>query len=560
MFIKKIQLKNCLCFKDAWIPSKGEFGKINCFIGQNDRGKSLVLKIFDIIFNGIDGSLFEGFQSGGSKYKFDLNPMGINLINDNKIGIAEIRIFLGINNEEYNQFNKIISLLLTKFPILDRMRDLLIEYSIKYENELEGHFYIDKIWVGNYLEDKWILTDEFGGHKKEFQQILFEMFDKMGYILIPAIRKIDREIVTRVEKNWSPNPNGSGIANAIYEYINNPTLGKRSVINQLEQDLNIYTEFKEIKAFIDQNMRDLEYDERPQRFIGDATKQMTVSFFNIRNFNKKIIGYEEPESHLDPRRQKRLIKILKKLTKENDIQFFITTHSPFLIDQSDLQNIYHFKRTTNGIQSENVGTDEDLWNLLKTIGIRPHDFLQSDMVIFTEGPSDKLILEIFAKKLDYNLDELNITMQDIGGSLNNLDVDALLKINRNFRLILCSHVGNQQMVDIIQNIEKKFKEANQTSKLIILKKREIENYLSARVIEKEFKFKPNSIVINDESNVEMLVKNTSEIYGKIEHWGTKTKRGPKIASLMDVNEIDDDIKKLFEQIVKEIKENPDFPS
>jgi hypothetical protein len=29
---------------------------------------------------------------------------------------------------------------------------------------------------------------------------------------------------------------------------------------------------------------------------------------------------------------------------------------------------------------------------------------------------------------------------------------------------------------------------------------------------------------------------------------------------MDVNEIDDDIKKLFEQIVKEIKENPDFPS
>jgi len=91
MLIKKIRLENCLCFKDTTISQKGEFGQINCFIGKNDRGKSLILKIFDMLLKGMQSPFFNDISGTGGQYDFELNPAGLNLIYNSISGIAKAR-------------------------------------------------------------------------------------------------------------------------------------------------------------------------------------------------------------------------------------------------------------------------------------------------------------------------------------------------------------------------------------------------------------------------------------------------------------------------------------
>ncbi len=60
--------------------------------------------------------------------------------------------------------------------------------------------------------------------------------------------------------------------------------------------------------------------------------------------NKKLILIDEPELHLQPLLQKNLARILEYLAKNLNIQFLITTHSPFIISAAgkfkDTQKVY----------------------------------------------------------------------------------------------------------------------------------------------------------------------------------------------------------------------------
>lgn len=47
----------------------------------------------------------------------------------------------------------------------------------------------------------------------------------------------------------------------------------------------------------------------------------------------KVILLEEPENGIHPRRLSEIISLIWKLAEEKDVQFFITTHSPVILDQ-----------------------------------------------------------------------------------------------------------------------------------------------------------------------------------------------------------------------------------
>ena len=178
------------------------------------------------------------------------------------------------------------------------------------------------------------------------------------------------------------------------------------------------------------------------------------------------------------------------------------------------------------------------------------------MTIFVEGPSDRKILEILSKKLGYDLYNDNINMVDLRGTYRNIEVEYLQEINRNFLVVLNSHKGIIQSETEIREIEKLFNKHGLNDKLIILKKREIENYLSVRAIKEEFNIM-NDFKIEDNADVISVVESLRGISNRGIRW-RKTKSGPSIASKMNANEIDEEIIDLFKKIFKKLDDDSDI--
>ncbi|MFZ5516834.1 MAG: AAA family ATPase [Candidatus Zhuqueibacterota bacterium] len=61
-----------------------------------------------------------------------------------------------------------------------------------------------------------------------------------------------------------------------------------------------------------------------------------------------LIGFEEPENGIHPRRIKMIADLLNNLTIENKTQLLVTTHSPTLLDVVDDKNLFVCRKTKEG--------------------------------------------------------------------------------------------------------------------------------------------------------------------------------------------------------------------
>lgn len=151
---------------------------------------------------------------------------------------------------------------------------------------------------------------------------------------------------------------------------------------------------------------------------------------NLNNSSKKIILIDEPENHLHPTRQKQLPIIFDDISKELlelkiNIQFLISTHSPFIINSAleldrerykslsdeDKNNfkpthkVYHLDKvdgitklvgeipTTKAPTAQEGNFVSTYDSILGSIGVQPSDLLFANGVIWVEGPLDALYIE-----------------------------------------------------------------------------------------------------------------------------------------------------------------------
>ncbi|OPY50889.1 MAG: DNA double-strand break repair Rad50 ATPase [Methanosaeta sp. PtaU1.Bin060] len=127
---------------------------------------------------------------------------------------------------------------------------------------------------------------------------------------------------------------------------------------------------------------------------------------------------EEPEAHLHPQLQNLLFDYFEQITK-NDIQVFLTSHSPTITAKTDIDNI---------MVVNNAGR-------LDLIPLREIDFIErkhkrylqrfldvtksqlffADSIIFVEGLAEAILLHLFAEILDKNLDKNGVEVVNIEG-------------------------------------------------------------------------------------------------------------------------------------------------
>lgn len=101
---------------------------------------------------------------------------------------------------------------------------------------------------------------------------------------------------------------------------------------------------------------------------------------------------EEPETHLHPG----LIgRVMNMLAEQKNAQFIIASHSNSMIDALTAEDrIYHFYQESDGAcRSVNCDSLLAQHSLLDSLGIRGSQLLQSNCVIWVEGPSDRLYLK-----------------------------------------------------------------------------------------------------------------------------------------------------------------------
>jgi hypothetical protein len=194
---------------------------------------------------------------------------------------------------------------------------------------------------------------------------------------------------------------------------------------------------------------------------------------------------EEPEIHLHPRLQKRLMSFLRDETNNT---YFITTHSAHLLDTSG-STVFHVQLNEhNETEVQPISTPNGRAHICFDLGYRPSDLVQSNCIIWVEGPSDRIYLKNWIRSLDETLIEgEHYSIMFYGGRLlahlsvvddqEVGDFIQLQRLNRRVAILIDSDLNSR--VDSIRPTKQRVIEeiANHGGFAWVTAGREVENYV-----------------------------------------------------------------------------------
>ncbi len=135
--------------------------------------------------------------------------------------------------------------------------------------------------------------------------------------------------------------------------------------------------------------------------LGDGLQMIVILTFPIFTCNGGWIAIEEPEMFLHPGLQKRVIELLASHPKSNNFQFFITTHSNHVLEaalQSPNSSIFSISKVLAKQLNEPpkftlkplaYGDSE----FLRSIGVENTSVFLSNCSIWVEGVTDRLYIQ-----------------------------------------------------------------------------------------------------------------------------------------------------------------------
>jgi predicted ATPase/5S rRNA maturation endonuclease (ribonuclease M5) len=431
------------------LPANGEstlldVGRINIICGKNNSGKSTLLRAIA---------------------KKETRSIGEQLASD-KINyiLTRTSFDLGVRADEkyirYGEIDKYRKVLLAA----SHERDLWFsneaeEFAKEVSEYFEGSF-------GNRLFDEVSVAHAFG-----------ECFvDNMTTVFLPPKRNLEitREILSHT--NTKIQPDGGGILNNLFYSRSQPESSEARLFYKKLSDafFNISSGFHfDVFMGNDANVH-LNIAHKDQSWVsadacGLGLQDLIVILFFAILPDHPIILIEEPESHLHPDMQRKLLYFLKSETEK---QLFLTTHSNIFLDNALIDRVYF----TSFDQTIRVDDATRRASILDDLGYSVADNLVSDLVILVEGPSDVGVIEEFLIKMNL-YSKYDIKIWPLGGDIM-AQVDLSIFAERYSIIALIDNDPGSK------KIREQFKKNCKELKIPVhhLKKYAIENYFTVQAL------------------------------------------------------------------------------
>jgi len=432
-------------YRDIKQITLNNLGRINVICGKNSSGKSTVLNAFTI-----------------------------NNSNDTKI-LRGINLSLHYSKELIDYMAKTIGVVYSDVDNVQACFDVFKETADDkpcwYEDDaIDFQERFNNIWTQYYRIPA---PDSLNAFKSTFN-------NSLRPIMIPPKRSLDTEATTQAIGVHSTGKNILGNLfksknsiddRALKGYFDKMRSAFRFITDGTNFDIDMNNEKSiKLKLHINQNST---WVDAAQSGLGfqDLIVILYFSFFSSENF----LIIEEPENHLHPDIQRRLLAYLKKEIK--DKQFLFSTHSNVFLDSLYVDRVYLTKYTDSQITL----TDETQKStILSELGYSINDNLTSDMIVLVEGPSDVPVLKQFLNKMGI-LDRYNIKFWPLGGDIMaQVDIEVF-KQNYNIIALIDRDDGSN-------SVRQKFAEKCKALSIHChrLEKYAIENYFTVDALRKVF--------------------------------------------------------------------------
>lgn len=552
MQIDTIQIKNFKCFDEDGCTID-HLKSINVIIGKNNSGKSSLIELFKFLTDG-DKSFFQNKRKGKS---------------------PEIILHHLIKKD----------LIATSFPQSTSGGDIggnHYSYGLTFEN----------VKLEYRLNEK---------HKKEFIKVDKDFKEGAKQYFGSYVNRLQSPLQNRIfshlsaERDILPEPatgqlnlstTGIGATNVIQQIVNrdshNSELIERILLKELNEILNPDIYFERI--LVQQNDQDIWeiYFENSEdgrialSKMGSGVKTVLLVLLHLfvmpviqnKGVEQYVFAFEELENNLHPSMQRRLYYYLYSFAKNNNSIIFLTTHSNIVIDLynslPDTQ-IFHINRANGKTVLNTTIRQLEFKKILDDLDVRASDILQSNGIVWVEGPSDRTYINKWISILDKKLIEgYHYSIMFYGGRLlSNLSFDyelinsnliPLLKLNPNSFVIMDrdGKTNSSKLNDTKIRIQDELGD----NSVWITKGREIENYLSSNSLGKWLSnmYDIHSTIDNElNTKLEENISNQTKAE-KIKYSSNKNKYASEIIDYIEFDDLDIlDLKLNIQKLTQEIR-------
>lgn len=471
MFLKKITINRYRNFENTTVEFQDG---VNIIVGPNNAGKTNLLRAINLLDNTTNSGTIHDFNKNNLYYNIEIyknEPPTIQIayyiqheldFDNFDDGLLRLKNFIVYNDEGQLTASSEGKKYLINAEILLRFEldsDYLNEYkdSMKEVDNYKKFMISLERMLTRYRWSYYNATTQYAVNKSDVQNIFnidLIKADRDTSGLIPHARNYVKKHLTDktdtvILKHEITQMLGDKLAdtiNSISESIKKEEedIGIKNGNSKIIPNFIFDTDFKDYFQFrLEDN--DLLY-EVPMDNNGLGYNNL-IQIYSIIRFkidnDYNILLIEEPEAHLHPAMQYKLLKYLSSL-EEKDIQvskdnpgskiiknqIFITTHSSNISAAANIDNmiLLNYHRNTQkkefNVESHNLKRkfskpdyNDSKKHLAKFLDVTRSDMLFANKVILVEGLAEKLLMPLFAEKMgiNYNVEYNHISIVEVGG-------------------------------------------------------------------------------------------------------------------------------------------------